>query len=235
MVIQPFTLQSTYNLISGVLTLPGTEGGRACVILSHGLVSSKESSKYVALSEQLADAGIAATRFDYHGCGESGGDITGTTLTIRLENLSRIMDFLLNHPLLDVERIGILGSSFGGATAIVKAARDPRVRCTSFWATPSVLEEKEDQSIADIVFQKNIYEDFRSYDILAEARRVSHALVIHGSADEVVPCGEGIEIFRNLREPKQCEIIEGADHVFSDPAHRERVITLALEWFRQHL
>jgi uncharacterized protein len=235
MVIQPFTLQSTYNLISGVVTLPGTEGGRPCVILSHGLVSSKESSKYIALSERLADAGIASTRFDYHGCGESGGDITGTTLTIRLENLSRVMDFLLNHPLLDEERIGILGGSFGGATAIVKAARDSRVRCASFWATPFALEEKEDRSISEIAFQKNLYEDFRSYDILAEARRVSHALLIHGSADEVVPCGEGIEIFRNLREPKRCEIIEGGDHILSNPAHRDRVITLAVEWFLQHL
>jgi uncharacterized protein len=235
MVIEPFTLQSTYNDISGVVVLPDGNGPWPCVILSHGLVSSKESSKYMALSEQFAALGIASSRFDYHGCGESGGDIAETTLTIRLDNLSRVMDYLLNYPALDSGRMGILGSSFGGAAAVVKAARDPRIRCTSFWATPFVLEEKEDESISDIAFRKTIYEDFRAYDIQAEARRVSHALVIHGSADNVVPCVEGLAIFKNLKEPKRCEIIEGGDHVFSDPAHRDRVIALALEWFQKYL
>lgn len=235
MVIESFNLQSTYNSISGVLTLPGKAQRSSCVVLSHGLVSSKESSKYVALSERLAAAGIASSRFDYHGCGESGGNLAETTLTIRLDNLSRVMDFLLLHPAIDGARIGIIGSSFGGATGLVKAARDPRVRCASFWATPFMLDEQEDESISGITFHKTIYEDFRSYDILSEAKRVSRTLVVHGSADKVVPCTEGIEIFRNLSEPKRCEIIEGGDHVFSDPSHRGRVMALALEWFRKYL
>ena len=78
---------------------------------------------------------------------------------------------------------------------------------------------------------------------MSEAGKVSHAppppppppLVIHGDADEVVPCLEGIAIYERLQQPKMLEVIKGADHILSDPAHRERAISLALEWFRKYL
>jgi dipeptidyl aminopeptidase/acylaminoacyl peptidase len=60
-------------------------------------------------------------------------------------------------------------------------------------------------------------------------------LVIHGEMDETVPCIEGKKIFESLQQPKQLEIVEGGDHVFSDPFHRERVIQLALNWFDKYL
>lgn len=232
---QPFEIDSRYNRISGIMIIPPSSKRFPCAILSHGLVSSKESSKYMALSEQFAEAGIASCRFDYHGCGESGGNIEETTLSIRLDNLNAITDYVLSHPGVDPQKTGIIGSSFGGSTALLKAARDERIRCLSLWATPYILENKEDGTISDIVFRETIFTDFQSYDILAEARKVSHALVIHGEADEVVPCAEGKAIYKRLSKPKSLEIIKGGDHIFSAEAHRNKAITLALNWFRRYL
>ena len=130
--ISPFVIESGYNSISGIMTVP--DAGTTpypCVILSHGLISSKTSSKYVTLSERYAAMGIASCRFDYHGCGESTGDIRETTLTIRLDNLDRIVEAIRGMENIDPERIGILGSSFGAVTCVVKAARDRRIRCVS--------------------------------------------------------------------------------------------------------
>jgi fermentation-respiration switch protein FrsA (DUF1100 family) len=42
-------------------------------------------------------------------------------------------------------------------------------------------------------------------------------------------------IYERLQQPKKLEIIKGADHILSDPVHRERAISLALEWFEKHL
>jgi len=232
---QPFEIDSRYNRISGIMIIPPSNKRVPCAILSHGLVSSKESSKYMALSERFAEAGIASCRFDYHGCGESGGNIEETTLSIRLDNLNAITDYVLSHPGVDPQKAGIIGSSFGGSTALLKAARDERIRCLSLWATPYMLEDKEDGTISDIVFRETIFTDFQSYDILAEARKVSHALVIHGEADEVVPCAEGKAIYKRLNKPKSLEIIKGGDHIFSAEAHRNKAITLALNWFRRYL
>lgn len=233
--IENFEIDSSYNRISGVMVIPGTKRKFPCAILSHGLVSSKESSKYAALSERFAEAGIASCRFDYHGCGESGGNIEETTLTIRLDNLNAIFEHVLSHQSVDPDRTGIIGSSFGATTALLKAARDRRVKCLSIWATPHLLEDKDSGTISDIKFEKTIFTDFQTYNILAEAKKVSCALVIHGEVDEVVPCAEGKAIYKALSKPKNIEIIKGGDHVFSNDSHRNKAINLALNWFRRYL
>jgi len=233
--LEPFEITSTFNKISGLMVLPEGKGTFPCVVLSHGLISSKESSKYVAISERFAGAGIASCRFDYHGCGNSGGNIEETTLTIRLDNLNAIVDYILRHPSVDPDRIGIIGSSFGGATGLIKAARDNRIKCVSLWATPYILIKEGDGSIDNIFFKDNIYTDFLEYDIISESANVSTVQVVHGEQDETVPCFEGKNIYENLRHPKALQIIEGGDHVFSDPSHRERVIDLTLRWFNKYL
>ena len=234
---EPFRIDSSYNSISAIMVTPEVDfkGPYPCVILSHGLISSKTSSKYVTLSERFASMGIASIRFDYHGCGESGGDLKETTLTIRLENLDRIVTYARGRADVDPSSIGILGSSFGGVTCIMKASADPGITCVSPWATPHLLSKGDDEEIDGIQFRDTLYDDFARYDILAAAERVSHALVIHGSADETVPCVEGRNIFDHLREPKKLTVIEGADHILSNPAHREQAIGLALEWFKRYL
>ena len=234
--IRPFTLDSPNNSISAVMVTPdGAAGSYPCVILSHGLISSKTSSKYVSLSERYAAMGVASCRFDYHGCGESSGDIRETTLTIRLDNLDRIVEHVRGLAEIDPERIGILGSSFGAVTCILKAARDERIKCISPWATPHILEKSGGGDVDGITFKDSLYTDFARYNLLSEAAKASHALVVHGDADEVVPCREGIAVYERLGEPKRLEIIAGADHILSNPAHRERAISLALEWFNSYL
>ena len=222
-------------MITGLLLIP--EGSRRfpCVILSHGLVSSKESSKYIYLSERFCAAGIAACRFDYHGCGESGGNIGETTLTIRVRDLESVLDHVLGHHSIDEGRIGILGSSFGGSAALVEAAKNKKIRCAALWATPYMLEEKKDDSIADIPFQSTIYVDFSKYDLLADAQKVSHAIVVHGELDEVVPCFEGKAIYENLKRPKKLIVIKGADHTFTSLSHRDRAAEISLAWFKRYL
>ena len=68
---ESFEVSSFGFKIKGILTTPRDDKRYPCIILSHGLISSKESSKYLALSERLVLDGIATCRFDYHGCGVS--------------------------------------------------------------------------------------------------------------------------------------------------------------------
>jgi fermentation-respiration switch protein FrsA (DUF1100 family) len=221
--------------IRGILTLPDEGGKFPCVILSHGLISSKDSSKYIALSAAFCAAGAASCRFDYRGCGQSDGRIEETTLTARVADLDAVSGWVFSHPSLDAGKIGLLGSSFGGCASLVKAARDRRIRCLSLWAAPYLLEKMDDGSLSGIKFGDSLYEDFARYDLLAEAERVSAVLVIHGEMDETVPVREGKAIYERAQQPKQFEMIKGADHTFSVPGHRERAISLSLDWFRRFL
>jgi fermentation-respiration switch protein FrsA (DUF1100 family) len=221
--------------IRGILTVPDRGGKFPCVILSHGLISSKDSSKYIALSAAFQAAGVASCRFDYQGCGESEGNIEETTLTARVANLDAVAEWVLGHLSLDAGKLGLLGSSFGGSTSLVKAARDRRIRCLGLWATPYLLEKKDDGSLSDIEFKETLYTDFAQYDLLAEATGASCVLVIHGEADEVVPAREGKAIYEHAKRPKKFELIKGADHIFSVPGQRDRAISLSIDWFRRFL
>ena len=231
--IKPFEVLSGPYRIKAVLTTPEGGGKYPCVILSHGLISSKESSKYLALSAALLASRMASCRLDFRGCGESEGRLEETTLTARLEDLGAVIEWVLGHPSLDNTKIGLLGSSFGGSTSLVKAARDPRIVAVSLWATPYLLEKKDESPPGELRFEDALYEDFARYDLLAEAGAVSRALVIHGEKDEVVPAREGEAIYRRLKEPKMWELIPGGDHILSNPGHRERAIRLSTEWFRR--
>lgn len=230
-----FEIDSAFNRIKGIITYPRTKAGSfPCVVLSHGLLSSKESSKYIEIAEALANEGVMSIRFDYHGCGESGGKIEETTLTKRLENLEKVFEFALSHPRVDGKKIGILGSSFGGTTAIVKAARDKRVRALVIFSTPYALRERLNE-VLNVSFPHYFFTDFASYHILEAAKSVSFCLVVHGEKDSVVPPEHAKAIYENLAMPKRLEIIEGADHTFSDASHRRLAIKIALSWFRSLL
>jgi uncharacterized protein len=233
--IERFQVTSGDHAIAGILSIPEGTGPFPCAVLSHGLISSKESSKYIYLSERFCATGIAACRFDYHGCGESEGNIAKTTLTIRVRDIESVLEHVLGRPSIESDRIGILGSSFGGSTALVEAAKNQKIRCVALWATPYMLERKKDESISDIPFESSIFDDFSKYDLLAEAKKISRAVVIHGELDEVVPCLEGKTIYENLQRPKKLMVIKGADHTFTDLAHRDKAAELSLAWFRRYL
>ena len=233
--VEPFEIGPQERKVRGILSVPGGGGPFPCVILSHGLVSSRQSAKYVALSDILAAHRIASCRFDYHGCGESDGKIEETTLTERLANLESVTALVLGRPSIDARKLGLLGSSFGGCTSLVRAARDRRVACVCLWATPYRLGGREEPTPEGIDFREELYTDFARYDLLAEARNVRCGLVIHGEADEVVPAAQGTAIYENLGEPKAFEMIKGGDHTFSRAADRERAISVSLDWLGRFL
>lgn len=233
--IERFELPAPVLKVSGILTTPETSAKRyPCVVISHGLISSKDSSKSVALADAFCSAGIASCRFDYHGCGESEGKLRDTTLTVRLANLQTVVEYVRRHAGLDPFAIGLSGSSFGGSTTLLLAALDPTIRCAILMATPYRLEKRPDDELDQVGFT-DIYEDFSNYDLLSEAGRVSRGLVIHGDSDETVPWQEGEAIYQHLSQPKRFELVKGGDHVFSDPIHRDKVIQLSVDWSKRFL
>jgi dipeptidyl aminopeptidase/acylaminoacyl peptidase len=98
-----------------------------------------------------------------------------------------------------------------------------------------MLEEKKDETISDITFQLTIFVDFSKYNLLSEAQKAPHAIVVHGELDEVVPCVEGKAIYENLKQPKKLIVIKGADHTFTDLAHRYKAAEITLAWFKRYL
>lgn len=235
------------QLLSGDSSL--LRPGVPCVIMSHGLESSKDGDKWVALARRLCEAGFSSLRFSYRGCGEgpekSEGEFQDTTLTGRIQDFRAAIRFLENAGV-DTSRLGVVGSSFGGMVAL--AARDVSIKAYVVVATPSrpatamaeLFKRYQNGTFFDLPSGRRIKQevliDMQSYDICQAVAQIARPLlIIHGSHDETVPIFHAREIYRCAGEPKRLEIIDGANHSIDNPDHGEVMLNLAMEWFKQHL
>jgi hypothetical protein len=233
--IEKVSFQSEGYKISGILHLPGREHP-PCVIASHGLLSSKDSEKYIALGQRMSEEGIALLRFDFRGMNESEGREEDNTISKKLSDLGSALGFIRSRRDLG-NRIGLVGSSLGGFLSLIKASMDKEISAVAVWATPHHLDDlkSKERDENTPLPPEAFFEDLPRHRLLPLLSGVSHCMVIHGEKDELVPVEQAWEIFYHLSEPKEIHIIEGADHRLTDPAHRHYAITLTVDWFKKYL
>ncbi len=221
--------------VSGILHLPQRDRP-PCVIASHGLLSSKDSEKYITLGNRIAEEGVALLRFDFRGIGESEGGEEDITISKKLSDLRSAVDFVSSYPYLG-DPIGLMGSSLGGFLSLIMASMDRKIKAIVIWATPLHLDDlgskkqEEDYPLPPKAF----FKDLPKHRLLPLLTKVSNCLVIHGEKDELVPVKQALKIFEHLREPKEIHIIGGADHRLLHPDHRQRAIELTMDWFKKYL
>lgn len=128
----PVTFHSRGLKIAGVLFSPqGRPPGERLpgVVLCQGFTGIKESF-LPPLAQRLAGAGLFALTFDYRYFGESQGEPRFQLLPqCQVEDTCNAVTFLQMQPGVDPQRVGLYGTSFGGAIASYTAGVDSRVRC----------------------------------------------------------------------------------------------------------
>jgi dipeptidyl aminopeptidase/acylaminoacyl peptidase len=116
--------------LSGDLFLPdGLRAGerRAGVVLCHGYTGVR--NLYLPdTAKALTDAGYVVLTFDYKGWGDSDGPKSRLSPYGRVIDSQAALTFLGAQPMVDADRLGIYGTSYGGATVVWTAAVDPRVK-----------------------------------------------------------------------------------------------------------
>ena len=232
--------------IFGNLHLPYK--GAPCIIALHGLESDKDSGKWPIIASRLYREGYACLRFNFRGCGnepeKSEGLFEETCLTDRIEDYRAAINFLWDSGKVDVNRLGVIGSSFGGMVAV--AAQDKRIKAMVVMATPyriPVLGEPKFSRELGTYYElpsgrrlkEKFFKDLEKYDLLNAVKKAPPTLIVHGSMDEIVPVEHALKIYEAAPEPKRLEIIDGGDHTFSRAEHLNRAIDLSLEWFNKYL
>jgi len=101
---------------------------RAGIVLCHGYTGVR--SIYLPDNARvLAEAGYVVMSFDYKGWGDSEGPKSRLAPYSRVADVQAALTFLGAQPEVDAARLGIYGTSYGGATVVFVAAVDPRVKC----------------------------------------------------------------------------------------------------------
>lgn len=118
--------------LSGILHVPeDIKPGekRPAMMVLHGFGNNKDSANSVNPSELFARWGYVTFRFDFRGCGESDGERGRVICLEQVEDIQAAVSYLATRAEIDPQRIGVVGSSFGGAVAIYAGGVDPRIAC----------------------------------------------------------------------------------------------------------
>jgi pimeloyl-ACP methyl ester carboxylesterase len=213
---------------------------RATIFLLHGILDRKEHVRHWA--ERFNEAGYRTVLVDSRGHGRSTGDFL-TYGVVEARDLSQLLDALqLDGP------IGVMGISYGGATAVEWAGRDPRVKSAVALAPFSSVREivplyvpKMVPLIGWLIPQWTVR---RTVDYAgrvagfdpdeASPKRAAQAtkapiMLIHGRRDITVPYQHSEMIRDGARDHVTLVPFDGQDHdhIAGDP----RLWPLVLDWF----
>lgn len=231
---------------------PGGESGgasgappRQIVILAHGVTSHKDRPWLIAVSEALADAGIASLRMSFAGNGESEGRYEDATPLKEAEDLGSVIDAMVDA---GVTRIAYAGHSMGGAVGVLRASRDSRIdalvslagmvhvaafmrrHCAHLVPGVGLMFDKPGcpwtQAMADAAE--------RIGSVTPQASRVIVPwLLVHGDADELVPLQDALDACAAAGNRPELVTLPGVDHRFTGalPA----MVNAVVPWLRRQL
>jgi putative redox protein len=195
---------------------------------------------YSSLVDRIArDAGWAALTFTYRGTGSSEGDFS---IDGWLADVRAAIDALSARP--DVTGVWLAGFRLGGTLAVVSAGDDPRVRGLATFATPASLKEWVREPEWFLQYAKSTgvlptdgyppdphawIHAISALDPLDAAAHVPPRpwLLVHGSADDVVPVNDARELATAAKEQVELRIVQNGPHRLR---HDPRAIALLLGW-----
>jgi putative redox protein len=220
----------------------------SAVILCHGMESSKVGTKAVRLATEFAAAGCHAIRFDFSYVGESEGAFADLTVSGEVDDLAGAWRFVrerIRGP------VGIVGSSLGGAVALLFAAEEPGVTAVATIAAVAHPERfgqtlsagERERWRRDGIYEwegmrlrSSFLDDAENLDLLSAVERICGPLLLtHGTADTVVPCSDADEIAGRARLRPEVRLYEGADHRFSEPVLLDRLLGDIVAWMVERL
>ncbi len=179
------------------LYLPNPQA-RYTLLFSHG--NAEDLGDNLEFLEGLQQTGFAVLAWDYRGYGTSEGVPSERTL---YSDGQAVYDYLVRELKTPPERIIVFGRSLGSVPAVDLAARQP--------VAGLILEGglTSGQRVL-LPFPLFPFDRFRNLGKMERVR--CPVLVIHGTADEVIPFRHGEALFRAAREPKRNWWVENAGH-----------------------
>jgi len=251
---ESLTFQDQYgHRIAAVLSIPDTSATRL-VVLCHGFLSGKNSTTNRTLTRLLNEQGLATFRFDFFGHGESDGPFENIMISLALHQTLAVLDLATAR---GYDRIGLVGSSFGGLVAILTAAQRRDIACLALKCpvvdfaeelrstfSPEELDQwQATDTIPNIIggpdrvrLQYDFYEDCLKHIAYGPAERITvPTLIVQGEQDECVPPHQSRRLHDALRGPKRLDLLPGADHQFTRGEDFLRMTTSISDWLTTYL
>lgn len=214
------------------------------VILGHGVTGNKDRPLLIAVAEGLSKLGWPCLRISYAGNGESEGRFEDCTISKEIGDLKAVLD---NVP--DYVRPVYIGHSMGGAVGVLTAAQDYRIQLLVSLAGMTHTADFVQREFGNLVpGQDNMWGEpgcplSQAYvdnlttigdTLSAAATLIQPWLLVHGTADDVVPAKDSEDAFNAASiQAKSCRMIPGAGHTFDEAGYPQIVLWIH-EWLTAH-
>lgn len=175
--------------LEGILSLPEGQGPFATVVVCHPhplYGGAMDNNVVIAVCQALSVESIATLRFNFRGVGGSDG-FFGQGIGEQ-EDVRAALSFLSTLEGVDAGKIGLAGYSFGAGVALSAAPQEDSVQAVAGISPPL----------------SSFGADLKGY--------CKPKLFLCGSGDTFIPAEELLHLVKETGEPKQCEIVPGADH-----------------------
>ncbi|MEW9104759.1 alpha/beta hydrolase family protein [Paenibacillus sp.] len=229
--------------LRGLITLPFASAPVAAVVMCHGFTGHMLEGRgfFRRLSEQLAQAGVAAIRFDFAGSGESDGTFEEMTLSSELADALAVFRSVRSMDGIDPNRVSLLGFSMGGAVSLLAGAQlgDELHRLVGLCPAANIFDivareasgprfkqlmEEGRMEMNGFIVGQGLLEDTVQHDMYAAASRIQcPTLFVHGTADGAVPPYISHRLAAAMEGRAGITWIDGSDHVFSLSEHAKQV------------
>ena len=239
--------------ISAVLSRP-SQPSTAAVVLCHGFLSSKNSTTNKALTRMMNEAGLAAFRFDFFGQGDSEGSFEDITVSLAVGQVHEALALVRSQ---GYDRIGLVGSSFGGLVAILTTAQRNDIACLALkcpvvdfgeelrleFGPGELARWQSTDTIPNLMggaervrLKFGLYEDsLRQIAYEPASRIVAPTLIVQGARDELVPLHQSQRLLEALRGPKRLDLLPEADHQFTRGEDFRTMTAAIASWLVGHL
>lgn len=204
----------------------GTKGSRDLLVIGHGVTGNKDRPFVLGLAEAVAEEGMPVLRMSFSGNGDSGGRFEDCTISKEVQDLKAVLDAIQPSGL----SVTYAGHSMGGAVGVLAATSDSRIRHLVSLAgmvnTQDFYQREFSEEIPDqgcmwedrsCPLSSSFMEDMKAIgSVASKATSIEIPwLLVHGTADDVVPIEDSLEIHGLAKEPKRLVKVPEADHVFS--------------------
>lgn len=221
----------------------GPVSSQGTLFFLHGIRDSKEA--LLGWAHAMANLGYRSVLVDSRGHGHSTGDILSYGIQ-ESKDLVQVLDALERDGLARGP-IGVMGHSYGAATAIEWAARDARVRAVVGVAPFASLQEvvvsvtrrfASRRAIDRMLERAAEHGGFAVGDACAAdaiARTDAAVLLVHGRADQQTPAWHSERIMKARPERTELVLVDGAGHIDVAGSPRTRLAERTSKWFSEHL
>lgn len=214
--------------------VPAVGEAKGTIVHFHG--NAQNMTAHFSFIDWLPQQGFNLFTFDYRGYGRSGGTPSRSGL---FEDSLAALDYVRTRQDVDKNALLVLGQSLGGANAMAAVGKGggAGVRAvaadSAFYSYRSIVRDKID-NISFLRWLKwplsfLLIGNSHSPGKVADKISPIPLLLIHGTADDVIPYHHAQWLFEKAKEPKTLWTLEGAGHTAAfgpgSPEYKRRLVT----------